>query len=73
MHCYCLVAQPCMTLFLTLWTATRQAPLSMVFPRQEYWSGSSFSSPGDSPHPGIETTSLMSPALADRFFTTSTT
>ena len=36
-------------------------------PRQEYWSGLTFPSPGDLPHPGIE---LMSPALADRFFTT---
>ena len=44
-----------------------QAPLSMGFPRQEYWSGQPFPSPGDLPDPGIE---LVSPALAGRFFTT---
>ena len=38
-----------------------QAPLSMGFPRQEYWSGLPFLSPGDLPHPGIEP---RSPALA---------
>ena len=45
---------------------THQAPLSKGFPRQEYWSGLPFHSPGDLPDPGIE---LMSPALADGFFT----
>ena len=45
----------------------------MGFPRQEYWSGLSFPSPGDLPDPGIEPVSLMSPALAGGFFTTSTT
>ena len=44
-----------------------QAPLSMGFPRQEYWSGLPFLSPGDLPHPGIEP---RSPALAGGFFTT---
>ena len=43
-----------------------QALLSMGFPRQEYWSGLPFPSPGVLPHPGIE---LESPALAGRFFT----
>ena len=47
------------------WTVARQAPLSMDFPRQEYWSGFSFSSPGDFLDPGIEPTF---PALAGRFF-----
>ena len=51
--------------FVTPWTVAHQAPLSMGFPRQEYWSGLSFSSPGDLPDPGIET---VSPALASRFF-----
>ena len=46
---------------------TRQAPLSMGFPRQEYWSGFPFRSPGDLPDPGIEP---ASPALAGGFFTT---
>ena len=60
-------------LFAALWTVACQAPLSMGFPRQEYWSGLPCPSPGDLPEPGIEPTSLMSPALAGRFFTTSAT
>ena len=60
-------------LFATLWTKAHQAPLPMGFSRQEYWSGLPFSSSGDLPDPGIDLTSLMSPALAGRFFTTSTT
>ena len=42
----------------------------MGFPRQEYWSGLPFPSPGDLPNPRIEPASLVSPALAGRFFTT---
>ena len=45
----------------------------MGFSRQEYWSGVPFPSPGDLPDPGIEPKSLMSPALACDFFTTSAT
>jgi len=45
----------------------------MGFPRQEYWSGLPFPSPGDLPNPGIETPSLASPAFAGRFFTPSAT
>ena len=41
-------------LFVTLWTVAHQAPQSMEFSRQEYWSGSPFPSPGDLPIPGIE-------------------
>ena len=41
-------------LFATLWTVAHQAPPSMGFSRQEYWSGLPFPSPGDLPHPGIE-------------------
>ena len=48
----------------------RLAPLSTGFPRQEYWSGLPFPSPGDLPDPGIERASPASPALAGRFFTT---
>ena len=44
----------------------------MGFSRQEYWSGLPCPAPGDLPDPGIEPTSLTSPALAGRFFTTST-
>ena len=41
-------------LFVTLWTVTHQAPLSMGFSRQEYWSGLPCSPPGDLPNPGIK-------------------
>ena len=41
-------------LFATPWTVACQAPLSLGFSRQEYWSGLSFPSPGDLPDPGIE-------------------
>ena len=47
-------------LFVTPWTIAYQAPLSMGFSRQEYWSGVPFPSPGDLPNPGIES---RSPAL----------
>ena len=49
----------------------RQAPLSMGFSGQEYWSGLPFSSPGDLPDPGMETKSLTSSSLVGGFFTTS--
>ena len=39
---------------MTPWTVACQAPLSMGFPRQEYWNGLPFPSPGDLPNPGIE-------------------
>ena len=57
-------------LFATPWTAACQAPLSMGFSRQEYWSGFPFPSPGDLPDPGIEPTCPVSRALASGFFTT---
>ena len=47
-----------------------QAPLSMEFSRQEYWSGLPFPIPGDLPNLGIKPKSLVSPRLASRFFTT---
>ena len=50
----------------TPWTVACQAPLSMEFSRQEYWSGLPFPPPGDLPDPGVEPTS---PALAGGFFT----
>ena len=53
--------------FGTLWTVACQAPLSMGFPRQDYWSGLLFPTPGDLLDPGIEPVSL---ALAGGFFTT---
>ena len=48
------------------WTVVCQAPLSIGFPMQEYWSGLPFPSPRNLPDPGIE---LKSPALAGKFFT----
>ena len=68
----CVVTKLCLTL-AALWTVAHQVPLSMRFPRQEYWSRLPFPPPGDLPNPGIEPASLKSPALAARFFTTSTT
>ena len=55
------------------WTVVCQAPLSMGFSRREYWSGWPCPLSGDLPDSGIENVSLTSPALAGRFFTTSTT
>ena len=60
-------------LFVTPWTVAHQAPLSLGFPRQEYWIGLPFPPPGDLPDPGIIPVSLVSPALTGRFFTTSAT
>ena len=51
----------------TPWTVAYHAPLFMGFPRQEYWSGLPFPTPGDLPDPGIKP---VSPALAGGFFTT---
>ena len=48
----------CVPLFATLWTVADQAPLSMGFSRQEYWSGLPCPSPGALPDPGIEPASL---------------
>ena len=53
--------------FATAWTVAHQAPLSMGFFRQEYWSGLPFPTPGDLPDPGIKP---MFPALVGGFFTT---
>ena len=65
-----LVPQSCL---VTAWTIACQAPLSTGFSRQEYWNGLPCPPPGDLPDPGIELVSLTSPALAGRFFSTSTT
>ena len=59
--------------FPTLCTVACQAPLSIGFSRQEYWSGLPCPTPGDLLDPGIESESLISPALAGGFFTTSST
>ena len=60
-------------LIATLCTVAYQAPLSMGFSRQEYWSGLPCLPPGDLPNPGLEPMSHMSPALVGGFFTTSAT
>ena len=57
--CVCMLVSH-VQLFGTPWTVACQAPLSMEFPRQEYWSGLPFPSPGALPDPGIE---LGSPAF----------
>ena len=54
-------------LFVTTWTVAHEAPLSMGFSRKEYWNGLPCLPPGDLPSPGIEPTSLMSPAWAGEF------
>ena len=55
------------------WTVVPQAPLSMEFSRQEYWSGLPYPTPRDLPDPGIKPTCPACPALADRFSTTKPT
>ena len=67
--CVCVCAQflNCVWLFVTPWTVAHQAPLSMGFSRQEYWSGLPFPPPEDLPDPGIKPASLE---LAGRFFIT---
>ena len=57
-------------LFVTPQTVAHQAPLSLEFCNQEYWSGLPLSSPGDLPDAGIKPMCPVSPALADGFFPT---
>ena len=66
----CMYVLTSVQLFAIPGTVAHQAPLSMGFSRQEYWSGLPFPSSGDLLNPG---TKPMSPALADGFFTTSAT
>ena len=63
----------CVQLVVIPWIVAHQALLSVEFSRQEYCSGLPFPSPGDLRDPGIEPTSLIFPALAGGFFTTSAT
>ena len=67
--CVCVRTLNRVWLSATPWAIAHQASLSMGFSRQEYWSGLPFPSTGDLPDPGIEPTSLASPALPDGFFT----
>ena len=57
-RCCCLVTKSCWTLCDPMDYIAHQAPLSMGFPRQEYWSGLPFPSAGDLPDPGIDTASI---------------
>ena len=59
----------CVQLFATSWALAGQAPLSMGFPKQEYWSGLPFPPPEDLLDPGLEPMSPVSPASAGGFFT----
>ena len=68
-----LVAKSCRTHFWPMDCVAYQAPLSIEFPRQEYWRGLPFPSPGDIPYPGIKPASPVSPALAVGFFAASAT
>ena len=63
----------CCSTLCDLWTVAHLASLAMGFSRQEYWSGLPCPPQGDLPNPGNEFMSLMSPALAGGFFTTSVT
>ena len=67
--CVCVYAKLCPTLCNPMDYIAFQAPLSMEFSRQEYWSRLPFLSPGDLPNPGIEFMSLPSPTLAGGSFT----
>ena len=68
--CLCVCALSCVWLFGTLWTLALQAPLSMGFPRQEYWNRLSFPLPGDLPNPGMKLMSFVSHAWTGGFFIT---
>ena len=69
-HCECVLSHfSRVQLFATLSTTAHQAPLSMEFSRQEYWSGSPCPLPGNLPDPGIKLSSPPSPVLAGRVFT----
>ena len=65
----------CANLYLTVtpWTVACLRPLSMGFPRQEYWSGWSLPAPGDLPNLGTKPASRTFPELSGRFFTASDT
>ena len=66
--CVCVLSH--VQLFVTPWTVALQTSLPMEFPRQEYWSGVLFPTPGGLPNPGIKPMSLASPEVAGGFFTT---
>ena len=67
---YTVFAVRACSVFVTVWTVAHQAPLLTGFPRQEPWKGLPFSTPGDLPDAGIESTPPASPVLAGGFLTT---
>ena len=73
MYCAVLSRFSLARLFIALLTIARQAPLSMGFSRQEYWTGLPCPSPGDLLDPGVKPKSLPSPTWEGGFFTTSAT
>ena len=64
---YIMLVLSCVWLSVTPWAVAHQAPLSMGFSRQEYWTGLPFPPPGDLPNSGMEP---LSPALEGKFFPT---
>ena len=64
--CVCVQSLSHVRLFVTVWTVAHQAPLTLGFPRQEYWSGLPFPPPGDLPDPGIKPAFLTSISCIDR-------
>ena len=73
MQIYCMLSRFSVRLCAMLGSRACRVPLPMGILREEYWSAVPCPTPEDLPHPGIKPTSLKSPALADRFFTTSAT
>ena len=72
-QCVCVLrCFSCVQFFTTLWTVAYRVSLSMGFSRQEHWNSLPCPLQGNLPDPGIKPKSLMSPAVAGRFFTTET-
>ena len=72
-HLFLLNCFSCVSCFVTLWAIACQAPLSVGFSRQEYWSGLPCPPPEDLPDSGMEPRSPVSPVLAVVFFTAGAT
>ena len=72
-HHFCAQSLSCIRLFVAPWTVALKASLPKEFSEQEYGSRLPFPSPEDHSDPGIEPTTLGSPALSGRFFTTTAT
>ena len=68
--CVCVCVCVCVLSHVSTWIIACHAPLSMGIPKQEYWKGLPFPTPGDLPDLGVKPTFLASPALAGGFFIT---